>query len=102
MGGIVDYLKENPNYFDDVRNYLRKGIVWNYDASMSTSKREVYKYCFSNNGSVQTSFLAVSPDKSSIIYWVESNGTMGEKQYFIRIEKEALLPKNINRDFLYE
>lgn len=36
------------------------------------------------------------------IYWVESNGTMGEKQDFIRIEKEALLPKNINRDFLYE
>lgn len=109
-GGVMDYLKEDPEYYDNLHNCMNHHS-WKYDMSLSTSKRTVYKrFNPYNDGRgvflsepAHTTYLAVSQDLSSIIQWSERDGEiMGEKTYYVRIDKEELLPKTINRDFLYE
>ena len=110
---VVKLLKQNPTSFDNIQNYSKdeQNHKWVYDSSLSTTKREVYKNYspayyspfWGRYIDEQTEYYAVSPDKSSIIYWVEENGRIsGTKSYYIKIDKEQLLPKAINRDFLYE
>lgn len=108
-GGVIDYLRENVKYYDNPHNCLSYDI-WIYDTSLSTSKIKVYKkHIPYHNGGIwgitleHTIYLAVSQDKSSIIQWYERDGEIiGEKAYYVQIDKEQLLPKAINRDFLYQ
>ena len=109
-GGVMDYLKEDPGYYDNPHN-CKNHYSWKYDMSLSTSKRTVYKRFnpyvdgrgVFHSVPAHTTYLAVSQDKSSIIQWCERDGKiMGEKEYYVQIDKEELLPKTINRDFLYE
>lgn len=99
-------LKSNSNYYD---TYVKKhAIVSNYDSSLSTTKRVVYKYRQYNNGFTfipnEDYYFAYSMDKSSLITWTETyNGEKdSEEIYYIRINKTELMPKATNRDFLYE
>lgn len=105
-GGIMDYLKEDSEYFDNQQN-CRRYETWNYDVSLSTLKRKVYKRFLPYNSwaaiPAHPMYLAISQDKSSIIQWEELDGKIiGNKRYYVQIDKEQLLPKAINRDFLYE
>lgn len=99
-------------YYDNdaVWDYVRRNSDYEYDYNTSTSKYEVYKeHC---NGladaygnfteSAFMEYRAVSKDLSSYIEWRERDrdGEIYKKQYFIRISKEDLLPKAVNRDFL--
>lgn len=99
-------LKSNSNYYD---TYVKKhAFVLNYDSSLSTTKRVVYKHRQYNNGFTfipnVDCYYAYSMDKSSLIYWTETyNGEKdSEERYYIRINKAELMPKATNRDFLYE
>ncbi len=103
---IKQALRSNSNYYDtDVKKHA---LVSNYDSSLSTTKRVVYKYRQYNNGFTFIPnidcYYAYSKDKSSLIEWTETyNGErLSEERYYIRINKAELMPKATNRDFLYE
>lgn len=103
---IKKALKSNSNYYDtDVKKNF---TVLNYDSSLSTTKRVVYKRRQYNNGWTfipnVDSYYAFSKDKSSLIEWLETyDGEKYDKEsYYIRIDKAELMPKATNRDFLYE
>ena len=86
----------------------KHALVSNYDSSLSTTKRVVYKYRQSSGGFTFIPnidcYYAYSKDKSSLIEWTETyNGEkLSEERYYIRINKAELMPKATNRDFLYE
>lgn len=104
---IKEALNSNRNYYDtDVKKYAH---VSNYDSSLSTTKRVVYKYRQHSSGMFTfipniDCYYAYSKDKSSLIEWTETyNGEkLSEERYYIRINKAELMPKATNRDFLYE
>ena len=103
---IKQALRSNSNYYDtDVKKHA---LVSNYDSSLSTTQRVVYKYRQYNNGFTFIPnidcYYAYSKDKSSLIEWTETyNGErLSEERYYIRINKAELMPKATNRDFLYE
>ena len=102
---IKQALRSNSYYDTDVKKHA---LVSNYDSSLSTTKRVVYKYRQYNNGFTFIPnidcYYAYSKDKSSLIEWTETyNGErLSEERYYIRINKAELMPKATNRDFLYE
>ena len=82
-----------------------------YNITMSTKTREVYRsgkqYEFTPDNTQKMtgySYCAVSKDKNSIILWKENRaGELdGGKNYFIRIDKQYLMPQRVNYDFLNE
>lgn len=106
---VLKYIKEDPSFFDYLSNNSK--IVWEYDSSLSTMKRIVYKRYQPANSTwaswgydypAYMDYLAISPDKSSFIRWKEEENKIGSKSYYMRINKSELLPKAVNRDFLYE
>lgn len=107
---IKNRLREDPNFFDKyLKNLKCKDCTFEYSSSMSTSKREVYRYRYPGyrdsflNYAPEWRCIAVSLDKSSLIYWNESDsGAISGKQYYVRVNKSDLLPKGSNHDFLYE
>lgn len=113
-GGVTDFLKEDPNYYDKLPNYRTyfNSCIYEYDSSLSTSKREVYKHVtdayyspfHQRRMEEEICYIAVAPDKSSVIFWVETGGRISYgRTYYTRIEKDDLIGgKAINRDFLYE
>ncbi len=122
------YYYENESWTDG-----KNGVVmYEYDYSMSTSQRVVYKHVkkvsiYNSNcaggcryyygiGGVgcgnhgykdgDTYYVAFSKDKSSFIYWREAKNdtdkTPRDKTTYTRVPKEDLLPKAANYDFLNE
>ena len=121
------YYYENEKWTDD-KDCVQ---MYEYDYSMSTSQRTVYKreqwrnyvgdmgcpYC-SGWGEYRTScgrhgkylqqiqFVAFSKDKSSFISWYQYpndvDNKIRSKSTFTRVPKEDLLPKAANYDFLNE
>lgn len=111
-GKVKQNLANSLYYYEDDAswNYARKNYHYEYDSQASTSKYEVYKdYC---HGTVDLygnmvlpahwEYYAFSKDLSSCIFWRErkSDGSIFDKKHYIRISKEDLLPKAVNRDFL--
>lgn len=101
QSNIKTVMVKSPNAFDDhstpgtykVDGGWIKVIQAEYRPDIPSSDRSVYK--------VHSFFVAVSSDLSTMISWTESsNGVIENKRYFIRIEKDDLLPQAINYDFL--
>lgn len=103
------YYYENESWTDG-----KNGVeMYEYDYSMSTSQRVVYKAVqkitlldgrrFEGNN---IHYVAFSKDKSSFIYWREAKNDMDktprDKTTYTRVPKEDLLPKAANYDFLNE
>lgn len=101
QSSIKQVLEKSPNAFDNHSipgSYKVDGgwiqvIQATYRPDIPSSDRSVYK--------VNSFYMAVSSDLSTMISWTEnSNGEIENKRYFVRIDKEELLPKAINYDFL--
>lgn len=102
----LDKLLENPN----------NGL--DYNTSLSTSSKEVYSCewtgmpvlvstgMFSSEWRTPKygyTYRAFSKDTKSMIIWQENkSGEIKGKSYYVKIDKSDLLPKAVNRDFLYE
>lgn len=115
-------LAQSEDYYEDqVWTDVQNAWLYEYDASKSTSSREVYRRKKTHSeyptyggvpmyGMTPTTvfdgydYVAFSKDKSSFIKWFEKkdnyDGSTGSKQYFSRVPKEELLPKSVNYDFL--
>lgn len=107
---MKDILRKNPNHFENGKNMYTNPYI--YDKSRTTNSYHVYTQhhpektinMFTHFVHYPENFecVAVSKDKSSIITWTEEKGEIHSKISYVRIDKDQLLPKAINRDFLYE
>lgn len=117
---VTEKLRESSSYYDKKLDKLLESPKngYDYNTSLSTSSKEVYSTeslgmpvlvqtgMFSwewqqpKNGYI---YKAFSKDAKSMITWFENNsGEIKSKSYYVKIDKSDLLPKAVNRDFLYE
>lgn len=128
---IAEKIKVNPNIFEDIALGKRTGDreigsyrkYWDesdYQSSISTSSRRVYgeksytqsfysgpwypgcpQFTYTYDG--YHVYQGFAYDKSSFISWQETDdGEVRNKHYYIEISIEDLMPKTVNRDFLYD
>ena len=107
---VTKNLASNPLYYYNLsyRHNLKDRYHYcgEYVSEMSTNKYFVYREN-PDCPRCHTKYWAVSLDAQTIIQWYETpegepSGGEGEKKHFIRIPKQDLLPKTVNRDFLYD
>lgn len=113
-------LQNDRNYYSAEKYRFSTYFCGKYQPSMSTSSRDVYGER-SSTQSVYTGpwypgcplyestpdnyylYYGFAKDKSSYVFWKEDlDGNILNKIYYIEVSKEDLLPKKVNRDFLYE
>ena len=107
-------LQNNQNYYKtEIKERAwgkQSGI---FQPSLSTSARDVYggrlySTTIDNSGrhDVATNYYiywGVAKDKSSYIWWKEDiDGNILVKTYYIEVSIEDLIPKAVNREFLYD
>ena len=113
-------LQKDRNYYSPEKYRFGAYLSGKYRPSMSTSSRDVYGERSSTQSMytgpvypgcpiyVETPnnyylYYGFAKDKSSYIFWKEDlDGNILKKTYFIEVSIEDLLPKTVNRDFLYE
>ncbi len=104
---VKDKIRSNPHFYEEGNgNYRGQGRVYEHCSELSTSARIVFHYyqspsVFNKVGS--HCYLALSKDNMSLIEWSEDDdGQSSHRYYSTRIQKEDLLPKAANYDFLNE
>lgn len=113
---VTEKLSESSSYWDkDLDELPDNGFE--YNPSLSTSSKEVYSceltgpselvgygMCFEwRKPKYGYKYRAFSKDTKSMIIWEENkSGEIKGKSYYVKIDKSDLLPKAVNRDFLYE
>lgn len=117
---VTEKFRESSSYYDKKLDKLlenpNNGL--NYNTSLSTSSREVYSCKWTGLPELVSTgmfsaewrttkygyaYRAFSKDTKSMIIWEENkHGEITDKSYYVKIDKSDLLPKAVNRDFLYE
>ena len=118
-GEISDNLRKDGNYISELKNKWNGGsgsyCSGKYSSSFSTSSYDVWADETHNTISSwdewgpiykKDGYLlrAFKKDKSVYIKWSEDldGNIVKEKKYYIEVSIEDLMPKAVNRDFLYE
>ena len=113
-------LQTDRNFYSEENNYKWGNLSGKYQPSQSTSSRDVY-----GGRSYHTEFYSgpwypgcpartevadnyyiyygFANDKDSYIWWKEDlDGNILDKTYYMEVSIDDLLPKTVNRDFLYD
>jgi hypothetical protein len=109
LSEIRKNLKKDKNYYDNygIEN-AQDNLIYEYDSSMLTSSKYVYKRCWEGYRDVWgytptgCEYSAFSKDKSTLIRWRENEeeDRILWKDEYIRVDNSKVMPQGINRDFL--
>ena len=110
---VSQHLQNDRYYYRVENNKFRSSLSGKYQPSISTSSRDVYGgrgftvsaysgRLYADPADYYT-YYGFAKDKSSYVFWREDlDGNILNKTYYIEVSIEDLLPKTVNRDFLYE
>lgn len=101
VNSVKNKLKTNPNNYDFPKGFDNSDMSrFVYNESLSTSSRIVYRRKDSLKKNCIAYQYAISPDMSSLIWFVtDANGNVLDqygREYFVRVAKEDLLPQLAN------